>query len=194
MASAEDHVPSIRRIQSKSLIRALRRRPDGEQLLDASGLDIEAISTGFDFSWVRMAEHDALTTTVLKALGTKAYAELWVNVFTGSLSQKFLSGFTQFLTPLAGGSVVPLARRSPRVYEHLTRACGSMAWQQHPNGGRLVLDRFPADLDLEAWALSNLGSLQAGALHLGRSRETVQLEGFDVEARTAAFSIYDDAG
>lgn len=191
MSQADENVPAIRRIQSKSLVRALRRRPDGERLLSNSGVDVEALSSGFDFSWVPMAEHDAITTSVLRSIGAAAFSELWVNVFTGSLSQKFLSGFTQFLTPLAGGSVVPLARRSPRVYEHLTKACGSMAWQQRPNGGRLVLDRFPADLDLEAWALSNLGSLQAGALHLGRSRETVQLEGFDVEARTAAFSIYD---
>lgn len=184
--------PSIRRIQSKSLIRALRRRADGETLLVASGVNVEALSTGFDFSWVAMADHDALTTSVMKAVGTEAFIDLWVDVFTGSLRQKFLSGFTQFLTPFAGGSVLPLARRSPRVYEHLTRACGSIAWQERPDGGRLVLEDFPTGLDLETWALSNLGSLQAGALHLGRGRNTVRLEGFDVAARTAAFGVYDN--
>ncbi|MCR9164432.1 MAG: hypothetical protein ACE37F_06650 [Nannocystaceae bacterium] len=194
MPSLRAEEPSIRRIQSKSLIRAVRRRPDAEALLSGCSLDIEAMSSGFDFSWVPMAHHDALTTALLASMGAQAFTELWIDVFTGSMSQKFLSGFTQFLTPLAGGSVVPFARRSPRVYDHLTRGCGAMDWQVHSGGGRLIIEGFPARFDLETWALSNLGSLRAGSLHLGRSRDNVTLEGFDDDARTATFGIVDDAG
>ena len=186
-----DAAPAIRRIQTRSFLRAVRAHPRQAALLDRIGtnLDLSRLDSGFDFGWLSLEDHECATGPALAMLGRDGYLELWTETFLHSLQQPFLQAFTDLMTQLSSVSLIPLARRSPRVYDHLTRGCGTLRWTPDAQGGHLTLEHFPTEYDFDAWALSNLGSLQAGALQLGHPPQAVVLVQIDAGRRIASYRV-----
>jgi len=159
-----------------------------ERALDGR-VDLSAIESGFDLGWQELSLHNAVTTIVSQTLGESALLELWRATFARSMEQRFLAAFVDLLSPLTGGSLVSIARRAPRVYEHLARACGTMSWDELSEGGRLRLTDFPQGYTFRPWLMCNLGSLQAAARALGGRYADVELQEIDEPARSASFRV-----
>ncbi len=173
-------------------VRMLHEHPEFarvEQVLDGR-VDLSEIESGFDLGWQELVLHNGLTTVVSETLGEQALLELWRATFARSMEQRFLASFVDLLSPLTGGSVVSIARRAPRVYEYLARACGSMSWDELSEGGTLRLTDFPQGYTFRPWLMCNLGSLQAAAQALGGRYEDVELQEIDELARSASFRVF----
>lgn len=165
-----------------------REFPLVERALEGQ-VDLSALKVGFDLGWQELAVHNATTTIVSETLGEPALLELWRETFSRSMEQRFLAAFVDLLSPLAGGSLVPIARRAPRVYEYLARDCGTMSWEELSGGGRLRLTDFPTGYTFRPWLMCNLGSLQAAAWALGGRHQSVELQDVDEVARSATFRV-----
>ena len=152
-------------------------------------VDLSALKAGFDLGWQELSLHNTTTTIVSETLGEPALLELWRATFSRSMEQRFLAAFVDLLSPLADGSLVPIARRAPRVYEYLARACGSMSWEDLSDGGTLRLTDFPEGYTFRPWLMCNLGSLQAASRALGGRHESVELQEVDERARSASFRV-----
>ncbi len=172
-------------------VKALRAHPRFSLVSEAlrGHVDLEQIERGFDLGWLELSVHNVMTTIVGKTLGEMELLELWRATFGRSLQKRFLAQFVEFISPLAGGDLVPIARRAPVVYTYLARACGTMSWEDQPDGGLLRLRDFPAEYTFRPWLICNLGSLQAAAKFLGGDHDKVQLRDIDERARSAVFAV-----
>ena len=154
-------------------------------------VDLSTLETGFDLGWQELALHNAATTIVSETLGESELLALWRTTFARSMEQRFLAAFVELLAPLAGRSLKPIARRAPRVYDYLARACGRMSWEELDDGGILHLSGFPEGYTFRPWLMCNLGSLQAAARSLGGDYDLVELRDADEVARRASFRVFD---
>lgn len=171
---------------------ALRAEPDGEDLLARlTAHDLARIESGFNVGWEPLAVHDSMMSTVLEATGQERFTLIWRSTFQRSIQQKFLASFFELLQPRAGVSVLPVARRAPRVYEYLSRGTGKLRWVEGPGGGELRLTGFPKPYDLQAWAISNLGALQVGAQTLGRPPDIIRMTEVSPADGAATFEVLD---
>lgn len=192
MSDPAGKAAALRTIQTKLFVRSILAHEDRERISARLPPDIalKDFTDGFNFGWVPLSTHDAICGAVEDELGEEAHIEVWRAVFSQSMQQPFLRGFIGLLQRFSNASVLTLARRCHRVYEHLTRACGSMRWEEDSDkSGRLCSDGFPAEFSAGRWARSSLGCMQAGVVVTGHSGDVVRIEHLDEQRGEIVFTV-----
>lgn len=187
------NVLAVRTMHTKLLVRSVLEHPDRERIQTRlpPAISLAEITAAPNFGWTPLSTHDAICAAVEGELGEEAHSKVWRGVFAQSMQQPFLKGFLGFLQRFSSPSVPVLARRCHRIYEHLTRACGVMRWEEDSAGntGRLHIEGFPAGFSAGRWGRSVLACMQAGAEAAGHSGEVVRIDHVDEEQGELAFIV-----
>ncbi len=138
----------MRAAQTQSLLAAVKRLPaaDKRAVLDAIGAEsVERALATLPVGWLSMSLHMHISDAIRSVLGPARNVEVWRDAMRFSFDRPLLRSFVALTTGIFGVSPRALLQRSDKVYDLLTRRCGSLSFEPtSERAASVTLVGFPA--------------------------------------------------
>jgi hypothetical protein len=175
----------MRAVQTRQMVAFADKLPAEERMRFVGAVrpaTLDRAHRTFGLAWFSMAEHMHLSVELHRVIGPQRFRRLMCDTFRRAMDTPMLHGMFGMMRRVSDDPVETLLR-------YVTRDVGSM--QHVPLGtgqGRIDLQGWPAEFDLEVWAIGVAGCIEGAILGLGATG-TVELLRMDARTGAAGFAV-----